>query len=530
MKIKLRSLALILSLALFMGSVSACSFEPEDNTPSPPADSSAEVPGGDTVSSGPKYADEIFSLNCDMEAGLNPYDTASSANMELVPLMYEGLFAVNNDFSFESVLCEEYSTNDGKVYRFDIRKGIKLHDGSELTPEDVAASIELARVSDNYATRLSIITAAYVLEDSVYMELSRPNYNLPLLLDVPVVKAGSGREAVPVGTGPYYYVNAGEYSYLKAFDGHRSRAELPTERFYLKEYSGGELITAFDSGLVDLVSTSKADINYLEYSGNTESRQKDTTILYFLGVNTNNKFLSDKNRRVLLSSMIDRQMLSEEIITAVPTTIPLHPSAYFYSEDYDSFAIKNRDIEAAKIEYLVEDYDADGMLEFMDLEAGTVDEISLKLVVNKENPTKVEAARAISESLAEQGIEVVVTELAWSSYLRALRDRSYDLYYGEVMLTADFDLTQLLTYGGSANYGVYDSRLQSLIYDFNSSGSDTKQDAAAQLYSYIAENLPVISLMFEIETIYTHRETVSGMNPAIHNIFSGIAGWSIDVE
>lgn len=529
MKKKPRAPAAVMIFVLMSVLLSACAPGRADNI-SPPVETESGTPVVEQVDTGKRYSDEIFSLNCDVDAGFNPYETSSSGNMELAPLMYEGLFAVNGDFSYSKVLCEECSTSDGRVYKLDIKKGIVLHDGSELTPEDVAYSIELARVSGNFASRLSIITAAYIIEGSVYVELSRVNHNFPMLLDIPVVKAGSGEETVPVGSGPYFYVDAGEYLYLKAFDRHRSYSELPSERIYLKEYRGGELITAFDSGLIDLVTTSKADINYLEYSGNTESRLKDTNILYFLGINSRNKFLSDKNRRVLFSSMVDRYMLSNEVIEAVPVTIPLHPSAYFYSEDYDSFTIRNEDIEAAKIEFLVEDYDADGMLEYMDLENNSVEEITLRLAVNKENPTKVEAARKLSESLGKMGIDVVVTEHSWSSYIRALKNGDYDIYYGEVMLTADFDLTQLLSYGGSANYSVYDAELQSLIYDFNSSEEDSKDDAAAKLYGYIAQNLPVISLMFEIETVYTHRETVSAIEPTVHNVFNNMTEWVIDVE
>ena len=529
MKIKLRSTAMMLALLLTFCSLTACSPTQMGDLP-PPEEEVQSSPTQSVSNRKPDYADDIFALNCDIEAGLNPYYTDSSANMEIAPLMYEGLFSVNNDFSYSNVLCSEFSTSDGKVYSFDIEEGIRLHDGSLLTPEDVAYSIELARVSDNYASRLSIITAAYVLESSVFVELSRVNYNLPLLLDMPIVKNGSGKETVPVGSGPYVFTDAGEYQYLKAFAEHRDFAELPSERLYLKEYSGGELITAFDSGLVDLVTTSKADVNYLEYSGNTESRMKDTTIFYFLGINSSNAFLADANRRVLFSSLIDRRMLSEDIIIAKPTTLPLHPNAYFRSENYDMFTIDEQNIEAAKIQYLVEDYDQDGMLEYLDLEENSVEEISLSLVVNKENPAKIKMARALRDSLAEKGITVTLSELRWERYIRALKNREYDIYLGEVMLTADFDLTQLLSYGGNANYGVYDAQLQSLIYDFNASAEEGKQDAAAKLFSYIAEHLPVISLMFEIETIYTHRETVSGMNPTIHNQFSNITAWSINAE
>ncbi len=526
---KLRPMAMILALVLIFGSFTACGPSQVGDLP-PPEEEPVKRPTENVSDKGAEYADDIFALNCEIAAGLNPYYTSSSGNAELMPLMYEGLFTVNEDFSVENVLCSEYSTSDGRVYRFSIKKGIKFHDGSRLTPEDVAYSLELARISDNYASRLSIISAAYVLEDSVFVELKRVNYNLPLLLDVPIVKAESGKDDFPIGSGPYVYTDAGEYRYLKAFSGHRDFSELPAERFYLKEYKGSELITAFDSGLIDLVTTSKADINYLEYSGNVETRHKDTTVFYFLGVNSRNDFLGDENRRLLFSSLVDRRMLSEDIITAIPTTVPLHPAAYFASEEYDIFTIPEQEIEDAKIQYLVEDYDRDGMLEYLDLEENSVEEIILSLLVNKENPAKVKMARAIRDSLEEKGIAVTVNELNWDGYLRALKNGEYDIYFGEVMLTADFDLTQLLSYGGSANYGVYDSQLQTLIYDFNASAEEGKQEAAVQLYSYIAEHLPIISLMFEVETIYTHRETLSGMAPTIHNIFGDITKLSINAD
>lgn len=528
MKSRLRLAALITATAVLTGCLTACTDE-QTNA----ADGQAENNGGQQnrlESSAPRYADSLFSLNCDMEESFDPYKTGSAANLELAQLMYEGLFAVNDDFSFENVLCQDYSTADGKVYRLNIKSGITMHDGSELRPEDVALSIAAARTSDNYSTRLSIINAAYVIEGCVYIELSRPDYNLPLLLDIPIVRASENEAELPLGTGPYRFVDAGEYKYLKAFEGHREFADLPLERIYLKAYNGAELVNAFDAGFVDLVTSSKADIAYLEYSGNIEKRSRDTTVLYFLGVNSRCSFLSDSDRRVLFSSMIDRQILAENVIDALPTTIPLHPKAYFYSPDYDSFTIRSQDIEAAKIQYMVEDYDGDGLLEYMDREKNSVEEIELKLIVNKENPSKVDAARELSRMLGEQGIKINVTPLSWSSYIQALKNADYDLYYGEVMLTADFDLTQLLCYGGSANYGLYDPQLQSLIYDFNASGEEGKTDAAASLYGYIAEKLPVISLMFEMETVYTHRETVSGMKPTIHNIFNDIASWSICLE
>ena len=54
-----------------------------------------------------------------------------------------------------------------------------------------------------------------------------------------------------------------------------------------------------------------------------------------------------------------------------------------------------------------------------------------------------------------------------------------------------------------------------------------RNDAAAFLFSYIAEDLPIISLLFARRTVYTHRETVTGISPAPHDLFNKITEWKV---
>lgn len=51
------------------------------------------------------------------------------------------------------------------------------------------------------------------------------------------------------------------------------------------------------------------------------------------------------------------------------------------------------------------------------------------------------------------GVTVTVRELSWTEYQNALTNGDYDMYYAEVKLGADFDLTSILTEDGSLNYG-----------------------------------------------------------------------------
>jgi len=76
------------------------------------------------------------------------YDTASGTQIGAIyePLLwYDGA----STSKFVPVLATEWNISaDGKTYRFKIRKGVKFHNGNDLTPEDVEYSFERGMVQD----------------------------------------------------------------------------------------------------------------------------------------------------------------------------------------------------------------------------------------------------------------------------------------------------------------------------------------------------------------------------------------------
>ena len=82
------------------------------------------------------------------------YDTASS---EIIFQYYENLLAYKEGSldEFVPMLATEVPSvanglisADGKTYTFPIRKGVKFHNGAELTPEDVEYSFERNILAD----------------------------------------------------------------------------------------------------------------------------------------------------------------------------------------------------------------------------------------------------------------------------------------------------------------------------------------------------------------------------------------------
>jgi len=76
------------------------------------------------------------------------YDTSSS---NVIVQVYETLLFTNREKAndFVPMLATKWDiSSDGKTYTFTIRKGVKFHEGQDLTPEDVAYSIQRGMIQD----------------------------------------------------------------------------------------------------------------------------------------------------------------------------------------------------------------------------------------------------------------------------------------------------------------------------------------------------------------------------------------------
>ncbi|GAP12291.1 bacterial extracellular solute-binding proteins, family 5 Middle [Longilinea arvoryzae] len=80
------------------------------------------------------------------------YDTASG---EIIQNVYEGLVFYDGAKPSEFVpqLAESWTTSDdGKVWTFKIRQGVKFHEGGDLTPSDVAYTLQRGLLQGGYSS------------------------------------------------------------------------------------------------------------------------------------------------------------------------------------------------------------------------------------------------------------------------------------------------------------------------------------------------------------------------------------------
>lgn len=134
MKQKLLYLLVLAALIL-----SACGGAPTSGTDAPVAEETASVPSVVHVG----WAGSPDSLNPGMAILVEAYT--------IFELVYDSMYELNLDGSFTLSLADSVNrSDDGLVYTYKIKDGIKWHDGQPLTAEDVSYSYNLYKDTPEY--------------------------------------------------------------------------------------------------------------------------------------------------------------------------------------------------------------------------------------------------------------------------------------------------------------------------------------------------------------------------------------------
>ena len=192
-----RILSVLLSACLIFCLFSGCDYQEGDYIPTGDA---LEDATGNPVQK-PVHQDQYLTLAYYPDRSMNPLDTADFTNRALMTLIYQGLFAVNREYEAIPILCKSYETSaDMKTYVFHLDPRATFSDGSPVTVEDVVASLQRAEDTDYYTGRLRFVRNITATESgALQIDLFHPLENLPLMLDIPIVKAEQVEMPHPLG-------------------------------------------------------------------------------------------------------------------------------------------------------------------------------------------------------------------------------------------------------------------------------------------------------------------------------------------
>jgi peptide/nickel transport system substrate-binding protein len=186
---------------------SACGVSREDLEQVDPPQTAKPEPGG-TIRAG----------SLAPSGALDPITTADQAGLAV--LGQTGEYLVWSDRELKPIprLAESWApSEDGRVWRFKIRQGVRFHDGSTMTAEDVAATFNRLADPDAGSNALSVFGGVLskgntraVDATTVEFQLDAPNGNFPYLVSsdnynaiiLPASYEGDWEKTF-IGTGPW---------------------------------------------------------------------------------------------------------------------------------------------------------------------------------------------------------------------------------------------------------------------------------------------------------------------------------------
>ena len=501
-------------------------------------------------------ADAVFSLNSNSKYSKNPFIATNHANQLICDLVYENMIELDDNFEVikdAGVITEWKCDDTGKNWELTLGEGHVFHDGSPVTPRDISYSIGFAINSDRFHGRFASYQGASPGEGKVYVTLGIGDFQFIKLLNLPIIKAGtygdtSAAGNTPMGSGPYTYNEEGDA--LVAFEGYPGYDSLPLKTIYLKEYtSADDVISAFEDGYIDLVINDPSSYTNLGYASTNEIHTYATTNLHFVAFNETSMLGKYSYFRIAMQYAFDRDYLVELLHgNAVSTPVPMYPTCSAYPTALANTLDYNLDTCRRILEGSgIQDYDEDGMLEFM---SGSPQEIDLHFIVCADSSAKAGIARRFQEDMLSIGLKVTVHELPWDEYLTCLEEGKIqvgeseentvpvDMYYGEVKLRNNFDLTELLQPRTKDNEltnlnftGSTDTAIENYINTYLASNDAVRPGTYYNLCEYLTGSSgSLITIGFEKQQIITHRGVCKGIDANFGNPLFNFQNWEIYLD
>lgn len=548
--------ALTIALSLLL-SLTACGGQGDSSQGS----ASDAAPAASDQSSGGASAAQSFSLGYYKGEGLHPYTCSNTTNQNLMGLIYEPLFAIDQTFATEPCLAksctiqvtsasgsEEEKDTEGDASEtgtegdetdqkdaskeekkkeqprskiagkttctIQLRDDVTFSDGTSLSAEDVVYSLEQAKGKGSiYRERLSDVTSITASgSTTVVIEINAADAAFDSLLDIPIISRSGGSN--PVGTGPYVLnTKKGKAVSMTRNTNWWQEGTLPADTITLYAADDSDMmIFGFGSGSISMVNTDLTGTNALSYTGDYNVVDYPTTSMLYVGCNTHSGPCQNQSFRQALYYVFDRDTLATKMLSghAEPTVLPVSPKSKLYDEKLAETYAWSEETAKKKL--------ADGHYYNQ----------TLKLIVNKESAFKTAFAEEMKKELEAIGIKVQVEALAWDEFADALDERSFDLYLGEVKLKSNFDLTAVIGSNGNLNYGGYqDKDLEKLLTKFQTADKASRAAAAKNLYKAVADAAATIPLCFKNHSVLTHWSANASIAPTQQNLFYHIAEWDL---
>lgn len=405
----------------------------------------AERPAGEER---PAYGDTLVEASIGDISGLIPNITSDSASHEIGGLIYSSLIRTDKQLRLEGELAEGWEISpDELTVTFRLRRGVKWHDGEEVTAGDLDFTYRYMvdpKTPTAYGESFRQIRQTEVVDPYTYrVTYDRPYapallswgmWVLPRHLLEPAWKAGTDLRTTrqnrqPVGSGPYRFKEwkTGEKVVLEAnpdyFEGPPYLKRVVTR--IIPDPS--TIFLELKARNIDLAS-----LTPIQYRRQTEfpafqkgfNRYRYLSNSYaYLGFNLLDPRFQDKRVRQAMAHAIDKQEIIEGVLLGLgrPAVGPYKPGTWWYTDEVKTYPFDPARARALLAEAGWRDSDGDGILD----RDGRPFRFTIR--TNQGNLVRQQTAEIIQRRLRAVGIDARIHIVEWAAFLNTfIRKKDYE--------------------------------------------------------------------------------------------------------
>jgi peptide/nickel transport system substrate-binding protein len=434
---------------------------------------------------------------------LDPHLNDEFLTFSVLNGLYEPLVAFDGELRLRPALAVSWENPTDLIWRFDLRAGVKFHDGRTLTAEDVVFSIQraISHPESNLASYVVAVESVKAVGELVVEVVTRRPY--PILLNklthVLVLPQGTPEQLTsPNGTGPYRLAEHSEGGLeLVAFDAYWGTpvAEPRVEMVTIADHD--ERIQSLLEGRVDLIlDLAPKDVGRVEATTGVHVTARDGLSVDYLQMRVDIPPFDDLRVRQAIQLALDREAWVEDGLLGMgaPAGQLVARSVFGYAP---GLSMPERDVEAAK--QLLAD-------------AGYPEGIDLVL----ESRASRQGGEVLRDQLAEAGFRVTLSASPWGELFSRLQAQEVQFYHGAALASTG-DSSDILdskfhsrTLGwGETNFNHYSNPELDVLIESSGVTLDMRQrrQTLEECMKIVMEDLSVVPLAATFQ-VYGVRDGV----------------------
>ena len=407
-----------------------------------------------------------------------------AASHRVQEFLHRGLVRLDDQFLPQPDLAASWKHPDPLTWVFRLRPDIRFHDGSNVTANDVTATLKavlnVSKASPLRAGLASIESVEALSDSGLRIKLNKPDASLLTRLELGVLPASLANQPhspkSTIGCGPYR---------LKAWNGNTldivpvAETALPLRFMGVKDPVTRSLKLV--RGELDFTQGELPPhlIPYLQKQDGIEIQYHPSTTFSYIGLNLQDHYLKNLKVRRALAMGLDRKRLKRALFSDLPELA----ETVLTSSHWAALNLPETPFDPSRAEGLLDEAgfkrNADGVRFSINYRTST-------------NPTRLRLVTAIADSWQKLGVQVSIESLEWGGFYARIKRGDFQLFSLDWVGITDPDIYRWILHSdmwppAGSNRGRYSNTQMDTWLDAAAISED--QTERTRLYAKVQQQM-----------------------------------------